>query len=372
MSEVDKKIDEPKDPDLGAFEDLFEGDLLKFAMGNQGDEPEPDGDGEGDGADPDEPKKGKSDEPDGLEDDLDKALKDQKKKRDKAKKASSKKEPDKEPEEDDESGEASFVKTFAEAYFEREGLSLESDDVPETVEEFMDFIDTIIEHRSVPEFASPEVERINKFVENGGDLRSYLERTSTGLDYDEESIVDQKRAITDLLKRQGLSNEQIKRKISKYEDAGILEDEGIEAIELLTQYAEEDKARLLKQSEEQKREYQQQQREYQQLIVSEVRQMKDIHGVVLTEQEKKKLLEYGFKPDATGQTEFAKKFQSSPKYLIEAIYMTMFEDKFKTAAKAAGEKSALDKLKDKLNSGVKHKSSIKQSATSKKGFWEDL
>jgi len=45
---------------------------------------------------------------------------------------------------------------------------------PETAEEFIEYISAVISENSKPQFASAEVERINNFVENGGNLHDIL------------------------------------------------------------------------------------------------------------------------------------------------------------------------------------------------------
>ena len=53
---------------------------------------------------------------------------------------------------------------------------------------------------------------------------------------DLEDETNQKTAVRDYYKLQGLTDDQISRKIERYEDADMLEDEATDAVEYLKKY----------------------------------------------------------------------------------------------------------------------------------------
>jgi hypothetical protein len=112
----------------------------------------------------------------------------------------------------------------------------------------------VIEENSKPAYASQEIEALDNFVKQGGDIRKYFsidaEVNLDDIDLEDEN--NQKIVVKQLLKEKGFSDKQIDKKISKYEDAGLLEDEAQDAIEDLKEINEQKKEQLL---QEQKKQY---------------------------------------------------------------------------------------------------------------------
>jgi hypothetical protein len=75
-------------------------------------------------------------------------------------------------------------------------------------------------------------------------------------DLDVENETDQKLAVRDYLKLQGYTEEQISKKIQRYEDADVLEDEASDAIERL----KEIKQLELEETQRQQQQYAERQR----------------------------------------------------------------------------------------------------------------
>ncbi|MGM9533287.1 hypothetical protein [Intestinibacter sp.] len=77
-------------------------------------------------------------------------------------------------------------------------------------------------------------------MRQGGDIRSYFE-IDKEIDLDDLDLEDentQRAVVKQLLKEKGFNSKQIEKKLSKYEDAGILEDEATDAIEDLKEIQE--------------------------------------------------------------------------------------------------------------------------------------
>jgi hypothetical protein len=112
----------------------------------------------------------------------------------------------------------------------------EGEEIPQTPEELVEYFQEVIEENSVPQYASEEVEALDKFVKNGGNLKDYFQIDGE-LDLEdfeiEDNEVNQKLVIKEFLKEKGFSSKQIDKKLTKYEDAGLLEDEATDALEAL-------------------------------------------------------------------------------------------------------------------------------------------
>lgn len=298
-----------------------------------------------------------------------------------------KKEKDPEPEPDDkddddtdddddvdgEPAEGNAVSAFFEAMSEKMGWELgEDDEIPSTPEELVDYFQSVIEENSVPRYASEEVEALDNFVKNGGNLKDYFEIDGE-LDLEEISIedneVNQKLVLKEFLKEKGFSSKQIEKKLTKYEDAGLLEDESEDALEALKEIREQKKQQLLKDQENQAKAAAKRQQEYFQSVVTEIKGMDNIRGIKIPEKDKQVLLEYIFKPDADGMTKFQKDWSKSVKNLLESAYFTMKGDTLLKAAKSEGSTKAINKFKDSLNkTGVSRKTK-KQEISNDTDIW---
>ena len=240
---------------------------------------------------------------------------------------------------------------------------VDDEEKPKTAEELIEYFRDVIEENSVPNYASEEVEKLDEFVRNGGNLKDYFS-IDADLDLDnievEDNEINQKLIVKEFLKEKGFSTKQIEKKITKYEDAGILEDEATDALEALRDIKAERKEKLLEQQQKQAREAEKQQQEFFQNVVSEIKGMNSIYGIDIPEKDKRALLEYIFKPDANGVTKYQKDYAKSLKNLITSAYFTMKDDNLITIAKQKGRKDALDNFKNSLRGNGVSKKSKKQ------------
>lgn len=254
-----------------------------------------------------------------------------------------------------------LIVNFFDSLSEQLGWSdVEDEDKPKTAEDLIEYFKDVIEENSVPQYASEEVEKLDEFVRNGGNLKDYFS-IDADIDLDnievEDNEINQKLVIKEFLKEKGLSAKLIDKKIIKYEDAGILEDEAVDALEALKDIKAERKEKLLEEQQKSAREAQKQQQTFFNNVVSEIKGMDSIYGIEIPEKDKRALLEYIFKPDAEGVTKYQKDYAKSLKNLITSAYFTMKGDSLITIAKQKGKKDALDNFKNSLRgSGVTKKS----------------
>lgn len=280
-----------------------------------------------------------------------------------------------EEEEDEPSDEATMVTGFFDSLSEKLGWEdVNEEEKPKTVEDLIDYFNDVIEENSTPQYASEEIEQLDKFVKNGGNLRDYFiidaEVDLDNIDLDEES--NQKLVLKEFLKEKGFNSTQIEKKLNKYEDAGILEDESQDAIEALKEIRENKKQQLLKAQEKSAQDAQKRQREYFDTVVNEIKGLDSIRGVKIPEKDKRVLLEYIFKPTSDGMTKFQKDWSKSVKNLIESAYFTMKGDAFIKAAETKGSNAAINRFKDSLNKTGISKKTKKQDNTSTESMWNSF
>lgn len=284
-------------------------------------------------------------------------------------------EPEVEEEPEESTDETTIVTGFFDSLSEKLGWDdIEDDDKPKTVEDLIDYFNDVIEENSVPQYASEEVEQLDKFVKNGGNLRDYFSIDSE-VDLDDIDLEDesnQKLVLKEFLKEKGFNTKQIEKKLTKYEEAGILEDESQDAAEALKDIRESKKQQLLKDQENAAKLAAQRQQEYFDTVVNEIKGMDNIRGVKIPEKDKQTLLEYIFKPTSDGMTKFQKDWSKSVKNLIESAYFTMKGDTLVKAAEVKGQNAAINKFKNSLNrTGVSRKTK-KQDNTSTESMWNSF
>lgn len=228
----------------------------------------------------------------------------------------------------------------------------EKEEKPKTVEELVNYFKEVIKEQSVPQYANEDVAKLDEFVRNGGDLNDYFTLTPE-IDYENfDTTVEsnQKQIVKMLLTEKGYNEKQIARKIEKYEDAGILEDEAEDALEAMKEIEETKKEQLLEDQRKQHEQMVARQQKFVDDVVSEINAMEDVRGIKVPEKDKKALLAYIFKADANGKTQYQKDYSKSVKNLIESAYFTMKGDTLLDTAKKMGTSSAIKNLKQSLRS----------------------
>lgn len=309
-----------------------------------------------------EKRKPEEDEEEDEEDDIDNSEEEEEEEPVKKTKKAKKEEVEEEEEETIETGEEEVITGFFDSLAQQLGWDdIEDDEKPKTAEDLIDYFKEVIEENSTPKYSSEEVEKLDEFVRNGGNLKDYF---SIDADIDltdievEDNEINQKIVVKELLKEKGYSAKSIEKKLTKYEEAGILEDEAIDALEELREIKDKKKEQLLVNQQKQAEEAQRQQQEFFENVVTEIKGMNSIYGVEVPEKDKRALLEYIFKADANGVTRYQKDYAKSLKNLITSAYFTMKGDSLIDIAKKKGKRDAIDTFKSSLtkNKGISTKS----------------
>lgn len=260
---------------------------------------------------------------------------------------------------------------------EQLGWSYNDDEVPATPEDLVKFFSEEIKELAKPTYHSKEIEELDNFVKNGGNLKDYF---SIDADLDLESMDmedenSQKVVIKEFLKEKGFSNDQIKKKIDKYDQAGLLEDEAQDAIDALKEIHKAKKDQLLENTRIQNENYQKQQQKTFNDVVDYIKGLSDIRGVKVPEKDKKVLAEYIFKPSTDGQTAFQKAYaQNYAKNLVESAYFALKGDLLINSAKQEGNSAAIAKFKDSLSKkgAVTKKSKGDTTRSSDYSIWDTM
>lgn len=281
-----------------------------------------------------------------------------------------------ETEQEEPTGEEEVIVGFFDSLASQLGWDdVEDEEKPKTAEDLIEYFKEVIEENSTPQYASEEVQKLDEFVRNGGDLKDYYS-IDADLDLDDIEIEDnemnQKLVIKEFLKEKGFSSKQIEKKLTKYDEAGLLEDEATDALEALREIREDRKEQLLANQQKQAEMAEKQQQEFFTNVVSEIKGMNSIYGIDIPEKDKRALLEYIFKADANGVTKYQKDYAKSLKNLITSAYFTMKGDSLIDIAKKKGKKDAIDTFKSSLtkNKGVNTKSKRQVINNNDSSVWD--
>ena len=275
---------------------------------------------------------------------------------------------------EDDPGEAEQIGAFFDAFAEANGWSVDEDERPKNVDELVDYIKNVVETNSVPEYADERIEQLDQYVKNGGKFEDFYQTQQRTMSYDNIDIEDesnQKQVVRDYYKLQGMSDEQINRKIERYEDADMLEDEATDAVNYLKAY-EEQKAQYMAQQQEAQRQAQEQQAmQFAQDLTNGINNLTNIRGISIPKEDKKALYDYITKTDADGLTAYQKEFNSNlVNNLIESAYFTMKGDALLGEANRNGQTSAANKLRNMLRHQTKNHSSYNVGTEKQPQIWD--
>lgn len=242
---------------------------------------------------------------------------------------------------------------FADALVDKLGITLDKDSKFEKLDDVVDLLSQVIEANSTPTYANEEVEEYDKYVRNGGNLKSFYDQVYAGsVDPDKidlENAKDQKLAIESNLRNLGYKEDRIKKTIERYEDAEVLKDEAEDAIESIKEFQQKKAKTLLAQQEKEKIESEKRNQQFVDNVTGYVENLKDILGVEVDSKTKREMIDYIFRVKPDGSTAFQKDYAANmAKSLVESAYIKKYGDTLlnKTSKKATD--AALNKVRDKL------------------------
>lgn len=258
-------------------------------------------------------------------------------------------------------GEAEQVGAFFDAFAEAAGWSVDDSERPKNVDEFVEYMSKVAEENSIPQYADDRIAQLDQYVKNGGRFEDFYQTQQRSMYYGNIDIEDesnQKAVVRDYYKLQGMNDEQINRKIERYEDADMLEDEATDAINYLKAYEAQQAQYMAQQQEAQRQAQEQQAAQFVEDLTNGINGLADIRGIAIPKEDKKALYDYITKTDADGLTQYQKDFNGNlVNNLIESAYFTMKGDALLGEAKRNGQTSAASKLRNMLRHQTKNHSS---------------
>lgn len=237
---------------------------------------------------------------------------------------------------------------------------IKEEDRPLTVDDLTHYMRKVVQQNSVPQYADERIQQLDEYVKNGGKFEDFYGKQQQSISYDNIDMEDednQKAVVSELLRYNGYTDDQIKNKISRYEDADMLEEESADALDMLKQIkqhelemAQQQQAAYLQQQEEQSRQFYND-------CMNQIKSLSSIRGIQIPKEDRPKLADYIFNVDQDGISKFQKDYNNKDNFinnLITTAYITMKGDSFISTAKRDGESSATEKLRKMLRHQAKN------------------
>ena len=237
---------------------------------------------------------------------------------------------------------------------------IDEKDRPLTVDDLTQYFTDVVNQNSKPEYADERIQALDEYVKNGGKFEDYYSRQQEALTLDNIDLEDennQKAVVREFMQRAGYSDEQINKKITRYEDSDVLYDEAEDALGRLKEIRQQEADQLKAQQEAYARQQAEESRQFFTTVTKDINELTNIRGINVPKEDRKALFDYIFKVDQNGQSQYTKDFNKNlSKNLIESAYFTMKGDSLVSTAKKDGESSAADKLRKMLRHSAKNHS----------------
>ena len=254
------------------------------------------------------------------------------------------------------------VGMFFDAFAEALNWDVEEEDKPKSINDLIDYIGDMVEQNSTPQYADERIAQLDNYVKNGGKFEDFYNGMSQRVTYDSMDMEDesnQKAVVRDYMKLQGFSDEQINRRIERFEDADMLEEEATDAVEMLKNIQEQQLQQVAAQQERERIAQEERARQFMTDLNSSIASLDNIRGIAVPKEDRKRLLDYITRTDADGLTQYQKDFNSNMvNNLIESAYFTMKGDSLLGEARRNGQTSASSKLRTMLKHQTKNHSTF--------------
>lgn len=235
---------------------------------------------------------------------------------------------------------------------------INEEDRPLTVDGLTDYLAQVVKENSVPQYADERIQMLDEFVKNGGNFEDFYAIQSQRMSFDKldmEDETNQKAVIRELLKYDGYTDEQINKRINRYEDADMLVEESEDALDRLKAIRQKEIEENARMQEEYAKAQQEQSKQFYESVTSEINSLTNIRGIAIPKEDRQALFDYIFKIDQNGLSQYQKDFQANlSRNLIESAYFTMKADTLIKGAQQQGETSAADKLRKMLRHSSKN------------------
>jgi hypothetical protein len=192
------------------------------------------------------------------------------------------------------------------------------------------------------------VQDLVDYIEKGGKPEKYLQSLQREIDLDKvdlEEAKDQKLVISEYLKLQGLSLEEIEETIKDFEDGIMLDKQSKIASKQLKKYYDGRTNQLVEEQKEYEKQLIANQNKEIEDIKKEIKSSKEIAGLPISDSQKEAFIKYLLAVDKSGKTSYQKETEIDPvKIAIELAWVKFNKYDWSKATKQA-KKEVTENLK---------------------------
>lgn len=203
--------------------------------------------------------------------------------------------------------------------------------------------------------ALPDVEQYLKYRLQGGDSAQFFSTFYGNVDYEttevkEDDVNLQEHLVRQAMELKGFETDDIKKSVEEFKNTGILHSQAQMARKGLAKYQQREQTRLLEEQERTAAEAQQQTQKFWDEVSTTIQESRELHGIPISEKDKKELLNYVARPGKNGLSEFQVAMNEAPTdvYLAIAALMKRNFDLSGLVSRKASTKQAQD-LRNRLS-----------------------
>ena len=284
-------------------------------------------------------------------------------------------------EEDDDSDNSPFL-TFAKFLDENGIADYDEENFEDSEAGLLAMVNKSVEKgvKAYKESIPDEAKKFLEYLEAGGDPKQYVENSQSipnyrGLSDDmlsKESV--QKALVTDWMRLQGYSDEEIGETLEDYEESGILEKQAKRIHPKLVGKQKEYEDNILNTQKEQHQKQIEAHKEYIESIKKSIDNAEDIAGIPITKKAKDEFFKYVTESNKEGKTKLLQDIEADPDAQLKMawfMYNKFDFSKIETKAKTKVSSKLRDNLSN-LDSSLKLKGKSKGSAKKKDSDELDL
>jgi len=182
---------------------------------------------------------------------------------------------------------------------------IDEKDRPLNTKELAQYFADVVTQNSQPEYADERIQALDEYVKNGGRFEDFYQRQQEALTLDNIDLEDennQKAVLRDFMHRSGYSDEQINKKLTRYEDNDVLYEEAEDALGRLKEIRQHEVEEATRMQEEQARRNEEQSRAFFNDVSTSINNLTNIRGINVPKEDRKALFDYIFKVDQNGQS----------------------------------------------------------------------
>ena len=184
---------------------------------------------------------------------------------------------------------------------------IDEQDRPLTVDDLTHFMAETVRQNSTPKYADERIQALDEYVKNGGKFEDFYTIQKEGVDLESIDLEDennQKAVVKELLKYDGYTDDQINKRLSRYEDNDMLYEESEDALDRLKSIRKREAEQAAREQEELARQQYEQSKQFFENVTKEISNLTNIRGIAIPKEDRRALYDYIFKVDQNGVSQY--------------------------------------------------------------------